>query len=46
MKKLLVVALATLILSGCSLNKIKKWIDEMEYEREDETVRIVDIFWR
>jgi len=46
MKKLLLVALAILLLSGCSLNKVKKWIDEMEWERDDEAVRIVDIFWR
>jgi uncharacterized protein YjcR len=46
MKKLFLVVLATLILSGCSWNKVKKWIDEMEWERDDQTVRIVDIFFK
>ena len=44
MKKWLLIALTLVILSGCSWNKFWKWIDEMEYERDDKTVRIVDIF--
>jgi hypothetical protein len=44
MKKWLLIALTLAILSGCSWNKVWKWIDEMEYERDDKTVRIVDIF--
>ncbi len=44
MKKWLLIALTLVILSGCSWNKVWKWIDEMEFERDDQTVRIVDIF--
>ncbi len=46
MKKLLLMILVTLMLSGCSWHKVKKWIDEMEWERDDQTVRVVDIFLR
>jgi len=41
MKKWLAVALTLLFLSGCSLSKFWKWMDEMEWERDDETVKIV-----
>ncbi|MGO9566530.1 MAG: lipoprotein [Desulfomonilaceae bacterium] len=44
MKKWLLIALILVILSGCSWNQVWKWIDEMDYERDDQTVRIVDIF--
>jgi uncharacterized lipoprotein len=44
MKKWLLIALTLVILSGCSWNKVWKWFDEMEFERDDQTVRIVDIF--
>ncbi len=46
MKKWLAIALALLMLSGCSFNTIKKWIDKMDWERDDETIRIVDFFLR
>jgi len=46
MKKWLVIALALLFLSGCSLHKAWKWFDEMEWEKEDETCRVVDFFFR
>jgi hypothetical protein len=46
MKKLLLAALVMLLLSGCSINKIWKWIDEMEWERDDQTIRIVDFLIR
>jgi hypothetical protein len=46
MKKLLLVALAVLFLSGCSVSQAWKWIDEMDWEREDQTIRIVDFFVR
>ncbi len=46
MKKLLVIALATLFLSGCALSKAWKWFDEMEWERDDQTVKIIELFIR
>ncbi|AFM24371.1 Prokaryotic membrane lipoprotein lipid attachment site [Desulfomonile tiedjei] len=42
MKKWLVLALALIMISGCSTKKIWKWIDEMEWERDDQTIRIMD----
>jgi hypothetical protein len=44
MKKWLLIGLTLVILSGCSWNKVWKWFDELEFERDDQTVRIVDIF--
>jgi uncharacterized protein YcfL len=41
MKKWLLVVIALLMLSGCSWNKVLKWFDEMEWERDDQTVRIL-----
>ncbi|HMK34367.1 MAG TPA: lipoprotein [Desulfomonilaceae bacterium] len=46
MKKWLAVLLTILMLSGCSFSKVWKWIDEMDWERDDQTVRIVDFFMR
>jgi uncharacterized protein YcfL len=46
MKKWLLIALTLLMLSGCAWNKVWKWINDMDYERDDQTVRIVDIFIR
>lgn len=46
MKKWLIIALCTLLLTGCSWNKILRWFENLEFEREDQTVRIVDIFFR
>lgn len=41
MKKWLILALALLFFSGCSFSKVRDWIEEMEWERDDETVSIV-----
>jgi hypothetical protein len=46
MKKWVLMVIAVLIMSGCSWNKMWKWIDEMEWEREDQTIRIVDILMK
>ncbi len=46
MRKWLVVALMLLMLSGCSWDKVKKWFDETEWERSDQTIRIVDYLLR
>jgi hypothetical protein len=39
MKKWIVIGLLLLMISGCSWQKVYKWINEMEFEREDETIR-------
>jgi hypothetical protein len=46
MKRLLLAMLVLLFLSGCSVNSLWKWIDEMEWEREDQTIRVTDFFLR
>jgi hypothetical protein len=48
MKKILLVLmlLVCLLLSSCAWNKVWKWFDEMEWERDDRTVHIVDIFFK
>jgi hypothetical protein len=46
MKKWFVIALALLMLSGCSFSTVKKWFDKMDWERDDQTIRIVDFFLR
>ncbi len=46
MRKLLLIALVTLFLSGCSLSRAWKWFDEMEWERDDQTVKIIELFIR
>ncbi|MEJ2716231.1 MAG: hypothetical protein P8182_03700 [Deltaproteobacteria bacterium] len=45
-KKWMVILIVFLLLSGCSWNKVIKWFDEMEVERNDETIRVIDIFIR
>jgi hypothetical protein len=46
MKKWIAIALTALILSGCSLKSIRKWFDEMEWERDDQIIKITDIWSR
>ena len=46
MKKWLLVALAALLIAGCSLSKFWKWVDEMDWERDDQTIRVIRIFVR
>jgi hypothetical protein len=41
MKKWLLTALILLFLSGCSFDRVWKWIDEMDFERDDQTINIV-----
>ncbi len=45
-KKLVILAVAVTLLSGCSWRKAWKWFEEMEWEREDEIVRVVDVLPR
>jgi hypothetical protein len=41
MKKWLLAALIVLFLSGCAFDSVWKWIDEMDLERDDQTINIV-----
>jgi hypothetical protein len=41
MKKLFLIMLAALLLSGCSMGKVMKWINEMDWERDDQTIQVV-----
>ena len=42
MKKWLLLATVILLLAGCSASKMWKWMDKMDWEREDQTVRTTD----
>ena len=46
MKKWVILVLMMAVLSGCSWKKAVKWFDEMEWERDDRTVTVVDLFIR
>lgn len=46
MKKWLVLVLLAVLVSGCSWQKIKKFIDEAEWERSDRTIQVVDVIFR
>jgi uncharacterized lipoprotein YajG len=46
MKKWLVILLATFLIAGCSFSRAWKWIEEMDWERDDQTIKIVDIFFK
>jgi uncharacterized lipoprotein YajG len=46
MKKWLVMIVATLLITGCSFDRVQKWLDNMEWERDDQTIKIVDIFFK
>ncbi len=41
MKRWIIVALMLIVLTSCSFNRVWKWIDEMEWEREDQTIKIM-----
>ena len=45
-KKWMLVIVLFLLLSGCSWTKVMKWFDDMELERDDQTIRIIDILVR
>ncbi len=45
-KKWALVALILLSLSACSWRQVWNWFDEMEWERDDEVIRIVDFIVR
>jgi len=46
MKKWLLVALAALLLSGCSFKQVWKWIEDADWEGDDQTIRIVHFLMR
>lgn len=46
MKRLLLVGLVVLLISGCSFKRVWKWIEETDWEREDKTISIVDFLTR
>jgi hypothetical protein len=46
MKKWLLLVLVIVLMSGCSWRKAWEWIDKMEWERDDQTISIVNIFVR
>lgn len=46
MRKWLIVVVACVLISGCSFNRAWKWIENMDWERDDQTIRIVDIICR
>ena len=41
MKKWVLIALTILFLSGCTFDSVWKWIDEMDFERDDQTISVV-----
>lgn len=44
MKKWLLILVALIIIPGCSFTNLWKWMDKMDWERDDQTVRVVDFF--
>jgi hypothetical protein len=46
MKKWLVMIVATLLITGCAFDRAWKWLDNMDWERDDQTIKIVDIFFK
>jgi hypothetical protein len=46
MKKWLIALIVLVTLSGCSFSKAWKWFEELEWERDDQTVRIVEFLLR
>jgi len=40
MRKWLLISLVLLSLSGCSFDSVWKWIDQMDFERDDQTISI------
>jgi len=44
MKKWIAIIFVLMFLSGCSWQKAMKWFDDLQWERENETIRIVNIF--
>jgi len=46
MRKWLLLLIAILLLSGCSFRQAWKWLDNMDWERDDQTIRIVHFLVR
>jgi len=43
MKRWFLAALILLALGGCSWQKVIKWFQDAEWERDDRTIRIIEI---
>ncbi len=43
MKKFAAICLLALLLGGCSAKKIWDWMDKMDWERDDQTVKMLDM---
>ncbi|MEW6348405.1 MAG: hypothetical protein AB1646_05050 [Thermodesulfobacteriota bacterium] len=41
MKKCIALMAICLLISGCSWNSLRKFIDQMDWERDDQTIRAV-----
>jgi hypothetical protein len=46
MRKLLLVGLIALLISGCSFKQVWKWIDQTDWERDDKTITFMDFLIR
>ncbi|MFA6224319.1 MAG: hypothetical protein WC647_18620 [Desulfomonilaceae bacterium] len=46
MKKWFLILIATFLIASCSFNRAWKWIEDVDWERDDQTIRIVDIFFK
>ncbi|MEW6110764.1 MAG: hypothetical protein AB1664_01430 [Thermodesulfobacteriota bacterium] len=46
MKRWILAALVLVALGGCSWQKAVKWLDELDWERDDKTIRIIEIIPR
>ncbi len=44
MKKWLLIIIATFLITSCSFERAVKWIQDMDWERDDQTIRIVNMF--
>ncbi|MCL5124865.1 MAG: hypothetical protein M1511_10285 [Deltaproteobacteria bacterium] len=46
MQKWLLIIVATFLIMGCSFERAVKWIENIDWERDDQTIKIVHIFFK